>query len=309
MTRFLHVGRLVLATGLSLALAGAPADARVGGGASSGSRGGKTFSAPPSTATAPGAVQPMQRTEAPSMAPRPGVNAPAAQPSRFGFGSGLMAGLVGAGLLGMVFGHGFMGGLSGLSSIFGLLFQVALIGGLIWLALRFFRRRSEPAFAGAGAPYGRSALAGGLPASGGGAAAPGGAVAIGPADYAGFERALVDIQSAYGREDMDALSRLATPEMLRYFGTDLEENRRRGLRNEVSGAVLRQGDLAEAWREGGREFATVAMRFGLVDAMVERATGRVVEGDRARVVEVRELWTFCRDGGGPWLLSAIQQTA
>ena len=41
---------------------------------------------------------------------------------------------------------------------------------------------------------------------------------------------------------------------------------------------LEQGDLAEAWREGGVEYATVAMRFALTDSMVERASGRTVEG-------------------------------
>ena len=29
---------------------------------------------------------------------------------------------------------------------------------------------------------------------------------------------------------------------------------------------LLQGDLAEAWREGGREYATLAMRFSMIDA-------------------------------------------
>ena len=98
-----------------------------------GSRGGRTFSAPSYTPTAPRSSQPMQRTETPSpgMA-SPGIGgAAAAQPRRFGFGTGLMAGLFGAGLLGMMTGHGFFGGLAGLMSVFGLLFQVALIGGLI----------------------------------------------------------------------------------------------------------------------------------------------------------------------------------
>jgi len=84
-----------------------------------------------------------------------------------------MAGLLGAGLIGMLMGNGFLGGLAGLASIIGLLFQVALIGGLIWLAVRFFRRRSEPALASAGAPYARQGLGDtpqGLNPAGGGAA-------------------------------------------------------------------------------------------------------------------------------------------
>ncbi len=298
---------LLLATPLSVVTA----DARAGSGFGGGSRGTRTFSAPPSTATAPSASA-LQRTEAPRPTlGNPGMaGAAAAQPRRFGgFGTGLMAGLLGAGVLGMLTGHGFFGGIGGLLWVLGFLFQSGLIGGLIWLALRFFRGRSTmPAFAGGPAPsagpspYARSAL-GGL---GGGGSRD--AVAITPADFAAFERALVEIQSAYGREDVAALSRLATPEMVRYFASDIADNQRRGVRNAVSDARLLQGDLAEAWREGATEYATVAMRFSVVDTMVDRATGRVVSGD-TRPTEATELWTFVRSNGGPWLLSAIQQAA
>ncbi len=37
--------------------------------------------------------------------------------------------------------------------------------------------------------------------------------------------------------------------------------------------------------------------------------GAVVEGHPDRRTEAVELWTFTRTQGGPWLLSAIQQTA
>jgi predicted lipid-binding transport protein (Tim44 family) len=67
-----------------------------------------------------------------------------------------------------------------------------------------------------------------------------------------------------------------------------------------------QGDLAEAWREDDTDFATVSMRYALVDSMIERASGRVVEGGQSD--EVIEVWTFRRDRGGRWMLSAIQQT-
>jgi predicted lipid-binding transport protein (Tim44 family) len=69
---------------------------------------------------------------------------------------------------------------------------------------------------------------------------------------------------------------------------------------------LLQGDLAEAWREGRTDYATVAMRFALKDSMVERTSERIVEGGQRS--EVTEHWTFMRAPGGSWLLSAIQQT-
>ncbi len=318
---------LMLSLGRSLAMAGlatlviiGSVDARPGGGFSSGSRGSRTFSAPAPTATAPSSVQPMQRTETinPGLS-RPGqLGAPVAQPRRFGFGSGLMAGLLGAGIFGMLFGGGFFSGLSGLGSMFGFLGQIILFAGLAWLALRFFRRRSEPAFAGPASGNARSAL-GGVPlgggmTSGGQAASPArperqDALGIGPQDYEAFERNLAGVQTAYGREDMATLSRLVTPEMLRYFSSDLEANRSRGVRNEVSDPRLLQGDLAEAWREGATDYATVAMRFSIIDVMMDRTSGRIVGGEAGRPTEVTELWTFRRDGRAAWILSGIQQAS
>jgi predicted lipid-binding transport protein (Tim44 family) len=313
--------RAALALGLALTLAAGAADARPGGGSSFGSRGSRTYSAPSATATAPSTARPIERsmTQPGPQMQRPTVPAPQpqiAQPRRFGFGTGLMTGLLGAGLIGMLTGHGFLGGLAGLASLVGLLFQVALIAGLIWLAVRFFRRRSEPALAGAGAPYARSSLDGlraGPGGLGGGAASrPASGVrdeiGIGPGDYEAFERALVGIQTAYGREDLEALRKLVTPEMASYFAEELEANRSRGVVNRISDVRLLQGDLAEAWREGPTEYATVAVRFQLVDATVDRGTGRVISGNLSASTEATEVWTFRRDRGGPWLLSAIQQT-
>ena len=129
---------------------------------------------------------------------------------------------------------------------------------------------------------------------------------IAKSDYDAFEQLLGDVQAAYSTEDLSALRSKITPEMLSYFSEQLAANASRGLINRVSDVKLLQGDLAEAWREGSADYATVAMRFELKDAMVERASGRTVEGGERS--EVTELWTFMRARGGDWLLSAIQQT-
>jgi predicted lipid-binding transport protein (Tim44 family) len=97
-----------------------------------------------------------------------------------------------------------------------------------------------------------------------------------------------------------------TPEMLSYFAEDLAQNTARGVVNQVSDVKLLQGDLSEAWREGNAEYATVAMRFSLIDRTVERASGRLVEGS-ASPMEVTEVWTFRRAPGGAWVLSAVQE--
>src|SRR6476659_2594905 len=84
-----------------LLLSPAIADARLGSGSSMGSRGGMTYSAPPSTRTAPGTAAPMQRSMT-SNSPSPGYTAPGyASPGfaqRSPFVSGLLGGLIGAGI-------------------------------------------------------------------------------------------------------------------------------------------------------------------------------------------------------------------
>jgi predicted lipid-binding transport protein (Tim44 family) len=94
--------------------------------------------------------------------------------------------------------------------------------------------------------------------------------------------------------------------MLSYFGEQLAEQASRGVRNEVTDVRLLQGDLAQAWSEGNREYATVAMRFAMID-VTRDASGRIVDGSPSEHVTATELWTFIRSPGGRWILSAIQQ--
>jgi predicted lipid-binding transport protein (Tim44 family) len=252
-------------------------------------------------------------------------------------GTGLMAGLFGAGLLGMLMGNGFFGGLAGLASVFGLLLQIGLVVLLVSFAMKWFRNRQQqqPAYArsqghprsmqgGSGSvpPTGSSGLGGlgsglaGLGGALGGAprnasTAPPGSrdeVEIGDKDFGDFERALVDMQDAYSRSDIEKIWSMSTPEMAGYIQEELNDFAARGETNRVSDVKLLQGDLAEAWREGDTDYATVAMRYGLKDVTTEKATGRIVDGDPDEPVEARELWTFRRDGKGPWVLSAIQQS-
>jgi predicted lipid-binding transport protein (Tim44 family) len=289
-------------------LVSADAQARVGGGFSGGSRGTRTFSAPPATPTAPSAA-PIQRSIT-----QPGNVAPIGQtgmrPGLFGGGlfGGLAAGFLGAGLFGLLFGHGFFGGMAGFASIIGLLLQVVLVVIVARLVFAWWQRRNMPAPAYAAAHPVTGHSFGGLSGMLGGANVPptGDPLAIDKSDYDAFERLLGDIQADYSTEDLSALRAKVTPEMLSYFSEQLAGNASRGLTNRVTDVKLLQGDLAEAWREGNTDYATVAMNFALKDSMVERASGQTVEGGERS--EVTELWTFMRARGGDWLLSAIQQT-
>src|ERR1700710_2923706 len=305
---------IVLSLAVPVMFAVSAADARIGGGGSSGSRGSRTFSAPPSTSTSPGAAQPFNRTM--TQPGSPGMGAPAAAGGglfggRGGMLGGLAAGFLGAGLLGMLFGGGMFSGLGGLSSIFGLILQIGLIIIVVRLAMSWWQRRHATASAYAGPAPGPAVGPGALNSlrtgSGFGLGSGSAPLEIQPADYEAFERLLGEVQAAWSNEDVAKLHTLATPEMVSYFTKDLEENKARNDVNKVSDVKLLQGDLAEAWREGDTDYASVAMRFSLVDKTLERSTGRLVGGSE-QPTEATEVWTFVRPRGSNWELSAIQQT-
>jgi predicted lipid-binding transport protein (Tim44 family) len=294
---------LVLIAVLAFALTPGVADARAGFGSSFGSRGSQTWSAPPATNTAP-YTSSMQR----SMTPGGSYYGSGTYGGyRGGLGSGLLGGLFGFGLAGLLLGHGLMG--FGMFGLFGLLIRIAIVVALVRWVMRMFRGPS-PLYAGGGptmfAPGGGIGGAmGGGPMMGGGrrGVVP---IAISPADYQAFEQLLVAVQAAWSAHDLNHMSALLTPEMLRYFGEQLAEQTSRGVRNTVTDVRLMQGDLAEAWAEGGRDYATVAMRFQMVDVTYDQA-GRVVDGSPTEHVVATEVWTFVRVPGGRWILSAIQQ--
>jgi predicted lipid-binding transport protein (Tim44 family) len=266
------------------------------------------------------------------MTPNTGQNSAARQtqglqqqrPSFFnGFGGSIMRGLFIGGLIGMLLGYGF----GGLAGMFGLILQVLLIGGVAFLLMRMFRsaQSSAPAMAGNAGNVGGFGRGGsspgysrdsGLFGMGGASSTPqdrhqpadSEEIALTQEDLDTFERRLTEVQEAFGREDHAALRRLVTPEMVSYLSEELADNARDGVRNDVSDVSLLQADIAESWREGDRDYATAAMRYAARDVKRDRVDGQIVEGDD-RPTETTELWTFTRQGGTDWKLSAIQQVS
>ena len=306
-TRLAHAAVAVLLLG-GATLAPAAADARAGSGFSMGSRGSRTFSMPAPTRTSPYGTAPIGR----SMTPNGMYGGGMSQGMRgHPLAAGLLGGFIGAGLGGMLFGHGFMGGGGlGLGGLLGLLLQIALIVFVVrWLMRRFSgaSARTAAASAGAGGMAGRGPQPNARTAAPGNWAANTPSVTITQQDYQQFERTLRDVQAAWTRSDIGALQQMATPEMVTYFGEQLQEQSRRGVRNAVSDVRLDRGDLSEAWSEGGRDFATLAMRYSMIDVTTD-GQGRVVDGSPNERVSVAEMWTFVRVARGNWILSAIQQT-
>jgi len=305
------VALLAIAATLTLVALEADAAPKISGG----SRGSRTFSTPPATATAPNAARPIERsmtqpgqTAAPTTATGGFFN----RPGLFG---GLAAGFLGAGLFGMLFGNGLLGGLGGFASFLGLILQIGIVAIIAMFAWRWWQRRSQPTAALAGGPVLRAvAPRDPLPYTNSGRLAErnpegygNGAIEVKPQDFKDFEQMLGDVLTAYGAEDVAGLRAHMTPEMLSYYAEELAKNSSRGVVNQISDVKLLQGDLAEAWREGDDDYATVAMRYSMADRTLERSSGQVIEGGTNPQVAT-ELWTFRRVHGGHWVLSAVQQT-
>lgn len=321
---------LAIAVSLLVALsAGGDAWARAGKGSSLGSRGTRTYdrpiertvTPPPATTApqpgvqAPTGTQPMYNPGA--VRPQPGMASPmAAQPGFFQRNpvmGGILGGLVGAGIGSMLFGHSpalaAAADASPGAGFMGMFLQLALIGGLAWLAFRFFRRRSQPAPVSAPhAEYHRE-----MPAQ---AAAEGLTQAprrvekefeLLPADQEAFSQIIAGVQKAWSEGNPVALRQFATPEVVGWMGEDLARDQSRGVRNVMEDVQLLKGDISETWRDAELEYATAVITFSAKDYVVRLDDNQVVEGDAKHPVESTEAWTFVRSPGGKWLLSAIEQ--
>jgi predicted lipid-binding transport protein (Tim44 family) len=284
---------------LAVALAPSLAEARAGssfrgGGFSFGSRGVRTFNNNGAT--------PLSR----SMAATPQAARPLGGAYRGGsffqrhpFMTGLFGGFLGS----MLF-HS----MGGFGTALGGLLTFLIIGFGIWFVIRLLSGRGFSA-AGAG---------GAMPRSVGAAAAPSAAqfrgrdTTVGDSDLTAFQEIHAAVQEAWGRSDLGRLRQLMTPEMLSYFSEELTRNASQGVQNVVSDVRLLKGDISESWEEGDLQYATAYMRWSAIDQVVRLGSspgqpGEVVSGDPKVPIEAEEVWTFVRNQGGNWLLSAIQQ--
>ncbi|MBI3443909.1 MAG: Tim44 domain-containing protein [Magnetospirillum sp.] len=334
LTALVAVVLALAGTGDALAKAGSTSKSS---GGSMGSRGSRTYDAPMERTLAPPPAQtrPAGPPPAPQAAPRPGnvdaapltpgagaaglrPNAPMApvgQPGFFQrnpFMAGMAGGLLGAGIGSMLFGHSpALAAASDVApgaSFLGLLMQLAIIGGLAWLAYRLFRGRAAEAGAGAPNPYLRAVPSGPIePVIN---AVPRIEKEFDPSgnDQQAFTEILLGVQQAWSEGNLSQLKRFATPEVVSFLSEDLSRNTSEGLSNRVENVTLLNGDVSESWSEGGFDYLTAILTFSCNDYMVRLDTGAVAEGNPRAVVQHTEAWTFMRSSnGGRWLLSAVQQ--
>jgi len=203
---------------------------------------------------------------------------------------------------------------TGFGSIFMLLLLMLLGGAVLYYFMKVRRGPSAiPAYAG----LARNAISANEVAlttfsKGGFMSDPQIASPVSAADQDKFKEILRDVQAAWSKQDLDALKRLTTPEVLHYFSTALSENVSREVENHIEDLRVLSIEINESWTEEATDYVTALLRWTARDYTVSLSkqrgeAGYVVEGNEQTPTEVSEAWTFLRYRGGKWLLSAIQQ--
>jgi predicted lipid-binding transport protein (Tim44 family) len=297
------------------------AEARPGGGKSMGSRGSRSGSPPADQTLQPSA--PTQQAVPPSAVQQP-------MPQRSGWMSGLMGGITGL-LIGGAIGSLLFGGLgSGLFGGIGLL-EILLVGGLLYFAFVYLRRRQHPTLASPAGYAPASETAGPtwqsesrytpvatLRTSDGETDLERGVRHLRQMDPTFDPEHVADtasdvfftVQAAWTKGDLSATRDLLTSEMYDTLQRECDQLRKDQRINRLENIAVRSVQVTEAWQESGQDFVTVRIRASLVDYTVDARSQEVITGSTTVPVTFQEYWTFVRPvGSNPWKLSAIQQAA
>lgn len=296
---------------LSITLLELNAEARAGGGRSSG--GSRSYSRPASPS-----AQPRQQQQA---TPAPGAFQ---QQQGGGFMRSMAGGLAGGMLGSMLFssfagaGGGGMGGSGGGIG----LFEVILLAGGGYLLFRFIKKKraeGEPLPVGQvgsqrgsvipifSTPQNNEPVVDGM--------------AVGLAhirqmdhsfDLNRFSDVVMDnffkIQGAWMNRDLSFVEGVLTDEMKQIFQTDLDQLLRDKRINRLENIAVRNVEVTEIWQESGQDYITASIYANLLDYTTDEITGAVVSGSRTEPVKFEEFWTFTRPvGNNPWRLADITQ--
>ncbi|HIJ59559.1 MAG TPA: Tim44 domain-containing protein [Nitrospirae bacterium] len=304
--------------------------ARAGGGKSGGmgSRGSKTYSAPSKPSqSSPSSPSQVNRQQQPVTA----NPATAPQPSRWGGFMGMLAGGILGGLIGNMlfssFAHGGMGsgGYSGPG-----LFDIILIGIVIFFVYKFFikRKRQQEAtvYSSGNYQYSGQGPQGQIP-SYDTTAQP---VYVSPSTNVdlqtgishirqldvsfnenSFKESATDIffkvQAAWMARNMSNVRELLTSEMYQLMSDEVQKLKQQGRINRLENIGIRNIEITEAWQEEGKDFITIEITANVLDYVTDEAN-RLIEGSNTEPVKFIEYWTFTRNAGpNRWQLSAIQQ--
>jgi len=301
--------------------------ARAGGSRSSGSRGSKSYSAPSS---------PSKSATSPTRQVGPSPSQSMSQPQSGGFlknmAGGLAGGILGGMLGGMLFrSMGMAGGGGGIGGGGIGLFEIVLIGAILYGIWWFIKKKRREAVATAGPAYFREALEPQQPTSYGSLAAPAygdqqplqsdmdsGLSYIRQMDPTFDEQRFKDqcmdnffkVQGAWANRDLSTIRASLTDEMFGILQRDADDLKRKKQINRLENIAVRTVDITEVWQETGRDFITVRFCANLLDYTVDEASAQMLAGSKTDPVKFDEYWTFTRPVGNyPWQLSAINQAS
>ena len=311
----------VVVMGLMLCAWTYDAWARAGGGKSSGSRGSRSSSAP------------AERMQQPAATPQAGSQAgsQAFAPQRRGWMGGLMGGITGF-LIGGAIGSLLLGGLGGGGLFGGIGFlEILLIGGVLYFAFAYMRRRQQPTPAspyGYGTPQDNAMPSWSSTSQASTVMTPEASVVendlsrgiryIQQMDSTftpeGFTETASDVffnvQEAWMVRDMSSARTLLSPQMYDTLQHECERLRSERRVNYLDHITIRSVQVTEAWQESGQDFVTVHILASLMDYTIDEDSKQVVEGSRTTPTKFEEYWTFVHPvGPNAWKLSAIQQAS
>lgn len=280
---------IILATSLIEIALPNHADARAGSGRSSGRSSGFSRQSAPRQQYAPHQQQPYAPTY---NTPRQGG----------GFMRGLAGGVAGGFLGSMLFssmGNAAGGGGGGGGGIG--LFDLILLGGVAFLAFRWWKsRQDQPAFASA-TDFGGPNLS--RPTWSPMAALPA-AVAI---DTDTASEIFFQVQAAWTRRELHSATDVLSLEMMETLGRDMAELKRLKQINRLENISIRHVEVVESAKEGVNDLSTVKFTANLLDYTVDEVSGNVVDGSNTVPVKFEENWTFERATASGWKLVGISQ--
>jgi len=238
-------------------------------------------------------------------------------------GGGILGGIAGGLLGGMLFRSlGMSGGLGGAGGGGIGLFEILLIGGIIYLIYRFIKNKRQATQASQNIypmdDYREPSM---YQSSTQEPISPTEDMATGILHIRQFDPSFDEqrfcdqvldiffkIQSAWMNRDLLPAGALLTIEVQRTFKDDIARLLTEKKVNHLENIAVRKVEIVEAWQESGQDYITTLIYANLLDYTIDDTTGQVVKGSKTEPVKFEEYWTLTRPAGNnQWQLSAISQ--
>ncbi len=295
------------------------ADARAGGGRSSGSRGFSSGSRSSGSTYNRSATSPTQQPAAPQQ-----TNTSPGRSFLYGLGGGIAGSMIGS----MLFGRSGYAGTGGYGGGFGFgdMIILLIIAGVLYLVYKRYKAKKQMQMSTASpGGYNSSYAYGEQPAHDYGNTAYNtqpagdsigeGLKHIGEMDPSFSENAFREkaedlffkIQGGWTRRDLTVFNDLLTPRMRDTFQAEINRYIADKKINRLENIAVRQVEIVDAVQDQGEEHITVRYTASLLDFNTDES-GSVLSGSSTDPVKFLEYWTYTRKvGERSWRLAAITQ--